>query len=54
MIRIKTGDPCPCCGRPVKLTDPEALRMLSILADILGLPEVRSEGETDHAENCGE
>ncbi len=36
---LKTGDPCPCCGMPIKLTDPDALRMLAIIADMLGLPE---------------
>lgn len=44
---LKTGDPCPCCGRPIKLTDPEALRLLAMLADLMGLPEepAAREGE---------
>ncbi len=38
MRTLKTGDPCPCCGMPIQLTDPEALRMLAMVADLLGLP----------------
>jgi len=40
---LKTGDPCPCCGMPIKLTDPEALRLLAMIADMLGLPEERND-----------
>lgn len=40
MRKLKTGDPCPCCGRPILLTDPEALETLAFLADVLGLPEL--------------
>ncbi len=40
---MKTGDPCPCCGMPIKLTDPEALRMLALVADMLGLPDRGNE-----------
>ena len=36
---LKTGDPCPCCGEPIPLTDPDALRLLAMLADVLGLPD---------------
>ena len=36
---LKTGDPCPCCGEPIPLTDPDALRLLAMMADLLGLPE---------------
>lgn len=46
----KTGDPCPCCGRPIRYTDPGALRMLARLADLLGLPE---EKEEDYADDQG-
>ena len=35
---LRTGDPCPCCGQPIRLTQPEALRLLGIVADMLGLP----------------
>lgn len=50
MRTLKTGDPCPCCGRPIRYTDPDALRMLARLADLLGLPE---EKEEDHADDQG-
>ncbi|GAA6305187.1 hypothetical protein F260042K2_10160 [Flavonifractor plautii] len=26
------GDPCPCCGRPIKTRDPVALRLLTMIA----------------------
>jgi len=44
MRTLKPGDPCPCCGIPIKLTDPEALRMLAIIADLLGFPEAEGLG----------
>lgn len=39
MRALKTGDPCPCCGQPIRLTNPDALRLLGQMADLLGLPE---------------
>ena len=30
---LKPGDPCPCCGKPIKTTDPADLFMLTVLAD---------------------
>lgn len=33
----KTGEPCPCCGRPIQMESPEALRLFSIVVDMLGL-----------------
>ncbi len=50
MRTLKTGDPCPCCGMPIQLTDPEALRMLAMVADLLGFPEVEKEERTDERE----
>ena len=29
MKPLKTGDPCPCCGQPIKSTNPEILRLLT-------------------------
>lgn len=29
MKLLKTGDPCPCCGQPIRSTNPEALRLLT-------------------------
>lgn len=33
----KTGDPCPCCGQPIRYTDPELLRLFNILVHVMGL-----------------
>ncbi|MBQ7778364.1 MAG: hypothetical protein IJ396_05595 [Oscillibacter sp.] len=30
---LKPGDPCPCCGNPIKTTDPQDLYALTVLAD---------------------
>ncbi len=43
MRTLNTGEPCPCCGMPIQLTDPEALRMLAMVADLLGLPEMEGK-----------
>ena len=32
MKMLKKGDPCPCCGRPIKTADPEVLYLLSWIA----------------------
>ncbi len=45
MRTLKTGDPCPCCGMSIQLTDPEALRMLAMTADLLGFPETGTKRE---------
>lgn len=29
MKQLKTGDPCPCCGQPIKSTNPEVLSLLT-------------------------
>ena len=34
--QLKPGDPCPLCGQPIKTEDPEALFVLSVLADLIG------------------
>ena len=41
---LQTGDPCPCCGQPIKTTDPVLLRLLSFLRDEMAPPS-RSELE---------
>ena len=33
--QLKPGDPCPICGQPIKREDPEALFVLSVLADLI-------------------
>lgn len=30
---LRTGDPCPCCGQPIKTTDPVLLRLLTCIRD---------------------
>ena len=32
---LKPGDPCPICGQPIKTEDPDALCVLSILANLI-------------------
>lgn len=33
--QLKPGDICPICGQPIKTDDPEALFVLSVLADLI-------------------
>lgn len=51
MRLLKTDDPCPCCGLPIKLTDPDALRLLTDFATLLGLPDRRPPAEANAREN---
>ena len=30
--QLQRGDPCPCCGRPIKTNNPEVLRLLTWIA----------------------
>lgn len=30
---LRTGDPCPCCGQPIKTRDPELLLLLTYIRD---------------------
>ena len=30
---LKQGDPCPCCGQPIKTTDPAMLALLTHIRD---------------------
>ena len=30
---LRTGDPCPCCGQPIKTTDPAILAFLTHIRD---------------------
>lgn len=32
MELLKPGDPCPCCGQPIRVEDPELLLLLSWIA----------------------
>lgn len=42
---LKTGYPCPFCGQPIHLTDPDALRLLAAIADIAGVPDAEKKQE---------
>lgn len=45
MREYKTGDTCLCCGRPITLTDPSALRLFSMVIDMLGLDDKKAPEE---------
>ena len=30
---LKTGDPCPCCGQPIKWKNPRILQLLTYAAE---------------------
>lgn len=42
MKPLKTGDPCPCCGQPIKSTNPE---ILSLLTDMRNFGWSRRDSE---------
>lgn len=44
---IRTGDPCPCCGQPIKTTDPVLLRLLTLIRYEME-PQPRTEMEDDY------
>lgn len=52
-IKLQTGDPCPCCGQPIKSRDPDVLRLLSTIAvgrrfpTIEEIREIVERGRTD-------
>ena len=35
LTQLRPGDPCPICGQPIKRDDPEALFVLSVLANLI-------------------
>ena len=41
----QTGEPCPCCGRPIPIQDPARLLAFSELVLELGLQEWQSQSE---------
>ena len=44
MAVLKTGDPCPCCGQPIKTKDADVLRLLGWIAGtgrLPTMPEIR-------------
>lgn len=44
---LRTGDPCPCCGQPIKTSDPVLLRLLTLIRDKTK-PQPRTEMEDDY------
>ncbi len=48
MKKLKPGDPCPCCGKPIKTRDPERLEFLSLMAEWL-----ERHPELEEARSCG-
>ena len=44
---LRTGDPCPCCGQPIKTTDPVLLRLLTLMRDVMP-QQCRTEKEDDY------
>lgn len=52
MIQYKTGDRCPCCGQPIRLTGKADLYAFSVVCHVLGLNEVaRTEDAVKRAED---
>lgn len=47
MKLYKTGDKCPCCGSPILLTDPEALRLFSLFVALTVGPEVFEDAKDE-------
>ena len=40
---LKPGDPCPCCGQPIRTRDPERLWLLSWISHYRRMPTTRGE-----------
>lgn len=38
MRTYKSGDPCPCCGQPIKTDNPEVLYLLSWIGALHRIP----------------
>ena len=48
---LKTGDPCPCCGQPIRSKDPGLLAMLTWISQVRRLPtmdEIQEFLEVSH------
>lgn len=37
---LRRGDPCPCCGQPIKTNNPDVLRLLSWISEQHRIPSV--------------
>ena len=40
---LHTGDPCPCCGQPIKTRKPETLYLLSWISHYRRMPTTHAE-----------
>ena len=57
MTILKTGDPCPCCGEPIKWKNPRILQLLGYAVDgeltRLGLKEMLALMDKERMEEGG-
>lgn len=44
---LRTGDPCPCCGQPIKTTNPILLQLLTLMRNVM-LQHCSREKEDDY------
>lgn len=49
---LKPGDPCPCCGQPIKTRDPEILRLLTYIRDSGRLVGVSTDFRKEDGQTC--
>lgn len=42
---LRPGDPCPCCGRPIKSKNPDVLRLLTLIAERRAFPSAEEIAE---------
>lgn len=54
MRYLKTGDPCPLCGQPIKTTCYEKLEILSCVAWLKNNAWIPDCGEDEEETTCGE
>lgn len=43
MKLLQQGDPCPCCGQPIKTDDPDVLQLLTAISERRCLPRTLAE-----------
>ena len=54
MKQLQRGDPCPCCGRPIKTNNPEVLRLLTWIAQQRRFPAAAELRQFLDQEGSGE
>lgn len=45
MKLLKPGDPCPCCGKPIKTRDPERLELINLYANMAAQRREKEESD---------